>query len=197
MATSPHTPLPRIARVYAAVNIGSFRVSAMIMGQGEDGEMVVLGSSHRKAEGIKRGYVTDMTAASHAIRAVVEKAEASANTSVSGVWIACAGAGLGSRVSKVEIPIDGRRIVSQDWLDQSTAPSAPTEDGKIGYGYQWWIPKGAEPGISLARGIYGQYIFVDPDRNVVIVTNAADRQFREDGVDEQNIAMFRKIAESL
>ena len=114
MASSPHSPMPRITRVHAAVNIGSFRVSAMIMGQGEDGEMVVLGSSHRKAEGIKRGYVTDMTAASHAIRTVIEKAEASANTSVSSVWIGCAGAGLSSKIASVEIAIGGRRIDEDD-----------------------------------------------------------------------------------
>ena len=62
------TQQPRITRVFGAVNIGSFRVSAMIMGQAEGGEMIVLGSSHRASEGIKRGYVTDMRAASHAIR---------------------------------------------------------------------------------------------------------------------------------
>jgi hypothetical protein len=51
---------PRIARVFGAVNIGSFRISAMIAGISETGEMVVLGSGHRAAQGIKRGYVTDM-----------------------------------------------------------------------------------------------------------------------------------------
>ena len=93
--------------------------------------------------------------------------------------------------------LDGRRIVSEDWLTESTTPSAPTEPGAIGYGYQWWIPTGAEPGISLARGIYGQYIYIDRARDVVIVTTAADRQFREDGVHDANIAMFRAIAEGL
>ena len=38
---------PRIARVFGAVNIGSFRVSAMIAGITENGEMTVLGSGHR------------------------------------------------------------------------------------------------------------------------------------------------------
>lgn len=93
--------------------------------------------------------------------------------------------------------IDGRRVVSEDWLSESTTASAPTEPGAIGYGYQWWIPEGAEPGISLARGIYGQYIYIDRARDVVIVTTGADRQFREDGVHDANIAMFRVIAESL
>lgn len=92
---------------------------------------------------------------------------------------------------------NGRQIVPADWVTASTTPSAPPSDGRYDYGYQWWIPKSGPEGAYMARGIYGQYIFVDPGRNVVIVTNAADRQFREDGVDEQNIAMFRKIAESL
>lgn len=108
------TPLPRIQRVYGAVNIGSFRISAMVMGQAEDGQMIVLGSSHRKSEGIKRGYVTDMAAATQAIRTAVEKAEANANSSVSGVWIGCAGAGLSSKISSVEIAIGGRRIDEDD-----------------------------------------------------------------------------------
>ncbi|MXO84708.1 cell division protein FtsA [Altererythrobacter aurantiacus] len=104
----------RYKRYIGAVNIGSFRISAMILGIGEDDEMVVLGSSHRASQGIKRGYVTDMQAATYAVRDAVERAEKNAGTSVSGVWIGCAGAGLASRVTKVEIPIEGRRIESDD-----------------------------------------------------------------------------------
>lgn len=105
---------PRIIRAFAAVNIGSFRVSAMIMGEDENGAMVVLGSSHRKSEGVKRGYVTEMRAASHSIRQAVEKAEQNAGTNVSSVWIGCAGAGLYSRIASVEIAIGGRRIEDDD-----------------------------------------------------------------------------------
>ncbi|MBU2341314.1 MAG: cell division protein FtsA, partial [Alphaproteobacteria bacterium] len=105
---------PRIIRAFAAVNIGSFRVSAMIMGEDENGAMVVLGSSHRKSEGVKRGYITEMRAASHAIRQAVEKAEQNAGTNVSSVWIGCAGAGLYSRIASVEIAIGGRRIEDDD-----------------------------------------------------------------------------------
>ncbi|MFA6219380.1 MAG: cell division protein FtsA [Erythrobacter sp.] len=107
-------PTPRITRVLGAVNIGSFRISAMVMGQAENGDMLVLGSSHRASEGVKRGYITDMRAASHAIRNAVEKAEGNANTTVSSVWIGCAGAGLTSRIASVEIAIGGRRIEEDD-----------------------------------------------------------------------------------
>ena len=41
---------PRITRVFGAVNVGSFRISAMIAGLSESGDMVVLGSGHRAAQ---------------------------------------------------------------------------------------------------------------------------------------------------
>jgi cell division protein FtsA len=104
----------RLARVIGAVNIGSFRISAMIAGIDENGQMVVLGSGHRAAQGIKRGYITDMAAATYAVRDAVEKAEKLAGTSVDSVWIACSGAGLSSLIVPVEIDIGGRRIDEED-----------------------------------------------------------------------------------
>ena len=91
----------------------------------------------------------------------------------------------------------GTRIVAEDWITQSTRASAPTDAGDISYGYQWWIPVGAANGQFMARGIYGQYIYIDRPRGVVIAVNGADRRFREDSVNGQNIAMFRAIAEAL
>ncbi|MEQ8412781.1 MAG: cell division protein FtsA [Erythrobacter sp.] len=104
----------RIARTIGAVNVGSFRISAMVMGEAENGDLVLLGSGHRASKGVKQGYITDMDAASFAIRDAVERAEKSAQTSVNGVWIACAGAGLASDVRSVETEIGGRRIEEED-----------------------------------------------------------------------------------
>jgi len=105
---------PRITKVFGAINIGSFRISAMIGGLSETGEMIVLGSGHRAAQGIKRGYVTDMQAATYAVRDAIERAERLAGTSVSSVWIGCSGAGLSSKVAQVEVEIGGRRIEEDD-----------------------------------------------------------------------------------
>lgn len=85
----------------------------------------------------------------------------------------------------------GRQVVPADWVAEMTAPSAP---GGALYGYQWWIPEGAAPGEVMARGVYGQYIWIDPGRNIVIAVNSADRGFEEPGVDAANLAMFRAIA---
>ncbi len=86
-----------------------------------------------------------------------------------------------------------RQIVPAAWVAESTAPSAPTAPGEIGYGYQWWIPVGAQPGQFMARGIYGQYVYIDRSAGVVIATTAADRKFRDAGVSEQNVEIFRLI----
>ena len=91
----------------------------------------------------------------------------------------------------------GEQIVPAGWIAESTQASAPTDAGDIGYGYQWWIPVGATPGQFMGRGVYGQYLYIDQSRNVVIVVTAGDRAFREDGVGRQNEDMFRLIAESL
>lgn len=90
---------------------------------------------------------------------------------------------------------NGVQVVPSAWIADSTAPTAPTQDGEIQYGYQWWIPADARPGEVLARGIYGQYIYIDRDTDLVIVSTAADRSFREAGAFDEVLAMFRAISD--
>ena len=49
----------------------------------------------------------------------------------------------------------------------------------------------------MAQGVYGQYIYIDPGRGVVIAVNSADRGFEDPGVYEGTIAMLRKLSAGL
>ncbi|MCF6445631.1 serine hydrolase [Nereida sp. MMG025] len=89
---------------------------------------------------------------------------------------------------------NGQQIVPADWVAASTVPSARTRADQTGYGYQWWIPQGADSGEYLARGIYGQYIYIHNPSGTVIAMNSADRGFRQEGVFARHVAMFRAIA---
>lgn len=89
---------------------------------------------------------------------------------------------------------EGRQIVPEGWIDASTVASAP---GGVGYGLQWWLADGARPGEVYGRGVYGQYLWIDRAREVVIAVNAADRRFREPGVNAGTVALFRRIVDSL
>lgn len=94
-----------------------------------------------------------------------------------------------------------QQVVPSSWINQSTAVSAPkssTQGDLMQYGYQWWIPPNSE-GEYFATGIYGQYIYIDPKADVIVVKTAANRNFRDDGqsgksIKLENIAIFRSIA---
>jgi cell division protein FtsA len=154
---------PRIAKVFGAVNIGSFRISAMIAGLTEGGEMVVLGSGHRAAQGIKRGYVTDMQAATYAVRDAIERAEKLAGISVSNVWIGCSGAGLASKIAQVEIDIGGRRIEEDDIEHLLVAARDGLEpDGRMVLHAQpaHYTLDGAH-GVANPKGLHAERLAVD------------------------------------
>ena len=91
----------------------------------------------------------------------------------------------------------GRQIVPRDWVVASTSPQAPTLPGELHYGYQWWMPQDMRPREYMGRGIYGQYLYINEPQGVIVVATAADRKFRDDGVDAENTAIFRQIADAL
>jgi CubicO group peptidase (beta-lactamase class C family) len=64
--------------------------------------------------------------------------------------------------------VKGQPIVPADWLAAATTSRTPIGQPGRGYGYQWWT---YDSGDFAARGIFGQGIFVDPRRQLVIVTN--------------------------
>ena len=65
--------------------------------------------------------------------------------------------------------VDGKSIVADGYLAEATTQRVPTDRPNLGYGYQWWA---YADGSFAARGIFGQGIFIDPKRKIVIVSNA-------------------------
>lgn len=64
---------------------------------------------------------------------------------------------------------EGRRIVGEAWIEESTGVRVPTPRGlagRHGYGYQWWMNPAS--GFS-GRGYGGQYLFVHPEEGIVAV----------------------------
>ncbi len=62
---------------------------------------------------------------------------------------------------------NGRRIVSTDWIHESTRPSGDLGSQGGGYGLQWWIL--GTTGAFAAIGLQGQYIYIDPATRTVVV----------------------------
>ena len=71
---------------------------------------------------------------------------------------------------------DGHQVIPAAWVEESTRPLTRDVGPGIGYGYLWWASTGAEqlgvavgPGAYSARGYGGQYLFVLPAHDMVVV----------------------------
>ena len=76
----------------------------------------------------------------------------------------------------------GMQIVPERWVEDSlvadsehlTAAAHP--EYPVGYGYQWWLPVSDEGEFS-AIGVYNQFVYVNPARDLVIVKLSANPDY--------------------
>lgn len=61
---------------------------------------------------------------------------------------------------------NGKQIVPKSWVKTSTKVDTTNGSSKF-YQYQWWLP--TDSGDFAAKGILGQYIYVNPSKNLIIV----------------------------
>ncbi|MEZ3444426.1 MAG: beta-lactamase family protein [Lachnospiraceae bacterium] len=99
---------------------------------------------------------------------------------------------------------NGEQILEKDWVRDSMNASAEYSKpganndayNAIGYGYQWWVPAGDEYEF-MAIGVYGQWIYVNPTKRVIIVKTSADPDFMEKGYELKHVEFFRSVANSV
>jgi CubicO group peptidase (beta-lactamase class C family) len=64
---------------------------------------------------------------------------------------------------------NGEQIVPADWFNLATRKQMDIGVPGKGYGFQWWT---YDDGAVAAQGIFGQGIFIDPQRRLVIASNS-------------------------
>jgi len=91
----------------------------------------------------------------------------------------------------------GRRLVPEGWVELVGAPNAdfqePSDDSS-GYGMQFWVPHGYD-GEFYGAGAFGQYLWIDTRKRVVIAQFAA--QLPEDIEDRERNAALRALASAV
>jgi CubicO group peptidase (beta-lactamase class C family) len=88
---------------------------------------------------------------------------------------------------------EGKSVLPHGWIAEATTKHADTDQAEYGYGYQWWT---VNDGSYAARGIFGQNIFIDPKRKLVIAWNsnwphATDRQ--GGGLGKKRFAFYKQV----
>jgi CubicO group peptidase (beta-lactamase class C family) len=91
--------------------------------------------------------------------------------------------------------VNGQPIVPDGWLAEATTTRTDIGQPGRGYGYQWWT---YADGSFAARGIFGQGIFMDPQRKLVIVSNANWANGARDPVaSEAREAFYRMVQKAV
>lgn len=98
----------------------------------------------------------------------------------------------------------GEQIIPAQWIRDTFDISAPyskpgaNDDSynDIGYGYQWWIPEGNQ-GEFMAIGVYSQWIYVSPEKGIIIVKTSADPDFNEETYELKHLEFFREVANNI
>ncbi len=104
----------RVEKIISAIDIGSTKVSALIAGKTDSGELIVLGTGQRESRGVTRGCIADIEQAELSVRHAVEQAERIAGINIERVWVGMSAGGLDSLLAPVEIELGGDRIEQTD-----------------------------------------------------------------------------------
>jgi len=87
--------------------------------------------------------------------------------------------------------IGGEAVVPEGWVAAATSKQADIGDPGKGYGYQWWT---YDNGSYAARGIFGQGIFVDPNRKLIIASNSNWLRAKDDDtLGAQREAFYKSV----
>lgn len=87
--------------------------------------------------------------------------------------------------------IDGTPILPLDWISAATTKQVGIGAQGKGYGYQWWT---YDDGSYAAQGIFGQGIFIDPKRQLVIASNSNwPRATDFETVGQQREAFYKSV----
>ena len=95
------------------------------------------------------------------------------------------------------------QIISNQWIEDSHKTDGihlvpgerETSSNPWGYGYQWWVP-GFPDTDYTASGVYNQYIYIDPQTEIVIAKTSSNYKYTSElqMSKDMHMAMFRAIA---
>jgi len=84
----------------------------------------------------------------------------------------------------------GKQIVPLGWFDRAGTKQADIGQPGYGYGFQWWT---FDDGSFAGQGIFGQGIFVDPARNLVVASNGNWPVATDDRLKDERNNFYRAV----
>ena len=179
--------------IVVGIDVGTTKVCTLV-GRVEDSHSIrILGVGIEPSEGIKKGMIVDLAAASQAITRSVEKAESTSGLEITSALVSMAGAHVSSVNSRGAAAVNGNIIEQFDLthaLEQARAVAIP-HDREIIHVIQRGYTVDGQDGIRNPKGMHGYRLEVEA--HIITASAATSDNLRQcvgaAGVDIQQFVL--------
>ncbi len=164
--------------IVVGIDVGTTKVCTLV-GRVEEKAIRILGVGIEPSEGIKKGVIVDLAAASQAITRSVEKAEQTSGVEITGALVSLAGAHVSSINSRGVVGVSGEAIDEVDIaraLDAARAIAIPHNREIIHIIQRGFVVDGQD-GISTPVGMHGYRLEVEA--HIITAAEATVENLRE------------------
>jgi cell division protein FtsA len=149
--------------IVVGIDVGTTKVCTLVGRVQDDKSIRILGVGIEPSEGIKKGVIVDLAAASQAITKSVEKAESTSGLEITSALVSMAGAHVSSVNSRGAAAVNGNAIEQYDVinaLDQARSVAIPY-DREIIHVIQRGFAVDGQDGIRNPKGMHGYRLEVE------------------------------------
>ena len=165
--------------IVVGIDVGTTKVCTLV-GRIEDGNSIrILGVGIEPSEGIKKGTIIDLEAASQAINRSVKRAESTSGLEIESALVSMAGAHVSSVNSRASVGVSNGLIDEYDVLralDQARAVAIP-HDREIVHVIQRGFSVDGQDGIRTPIGMHGYRLEVEA--HIITAANATGDNLRK------------------
>ncbi|HSK88542.1 MAG TPA: cell division protein FtsA [Anaerolineales bacterium] len=179
--------------IIVGIDVGTTKVCTLVGRVEDDKSIRILGVGIEPSEGIRKGMVVDLAAASQVITRSVEKAESTSGLEITSALVSMAGAHVSSVNSRGAVAVNGNTIESYDMLhalDQARAVAIPY-DREIIHVIQRGFTVDGQDGIRNPKGMHGYRLEVEA--HIITASAATSDNLRQcvgaAGVDIQQFVL--------
>lgn len=165
--------------VVVGIDIGTTKICTLV-GRAEDpGQIRILGVGLEPSEGIRKGVVMDLAAASRAVKRSIDKAERTSGIEINLALVSLAGSNVSSVNSRGVVGVTGRMIEQEDVaraVDAARAVAIP-HNREIIHVIQRGFDIDGQSGIHMPIGMHGYRLEVET--HIITASSASVENLRQ------------------
>ena len=177
--------------IVVGIDVGTTKVCTLVAREEEPGQIRILGVGIEPSQGMRKGVVVDLGAASQAVARSIEKAERTAGLEITSGLVSLAGAQVSSVNSRGVVGVTGR-VIDQDVVARSVESAravAIPHNREIIHVIQRGFDVDGQEGIRMPLGMHGYRLEVET--HIITASAASVENLRQCvGVSGVEISQF-------